>query len=64
MRKGTVKKNKFRGVVYQTMKLNLDDKILDKLETFYLDPEDNTLVNYVRFLDDIDVVFTLPVSNH
>ena len=62
LRKGSVKKNKFRGVVFQTMKLALDEKILDKLEQYYVDQQDNTNVNYMQFLDDIDVVFTLPVT--
>lgn len=62
LRKGAIKKNKFRSVVFQTMKLGLEDKILDRLEQFYADPSDSTNINYVKFLDDIDVVFTIPVT--
>ena len=61
LRKGNVKRNKFRSVVHQTMKLGLDDRVLDRLEAYYRNSEDPTLVDYMRFLDDIDIVFTLPV---
>lgn len=62
LRKGVVKKNKFRSVVFQTMKLALDEKVLDRLEQHYTDKDDSSNVNYLQFLDDIDIVFTLPVT--
>ena len=43
------------------MKPGLDDRVLDRLEAYYRNSEDPTLVDYMRFLDDIDIVFTLPV---
>lgn len=60
LRKGLVTKNKFVGVIFQTMKLNLDERILKALEDYYEDPNDPTTVRYMDFLSDVDIVFTLP----
>lgn len=60
LRKGLVTKNKFVGVIFQTMKLTLDERILKALEVYYEDPNDRNMVRYLDFLDDIDIVFTLP----
>jgi len=32
-----------------------------KIEQFYGDKQDDTMVNYSKFCDDLDIVFNLPV---
>lgn len=60
LRKGLVTKNKFVGVIFQTMKIAVDERILKALELYYEDPNDTNMVRYLDFLNDIDIVFTLP----
>lgn len=40
----------------------MDEKVFSKLEAYYSDPEDPTLINYANFTSDIDIVFNLPDS--
>ncbi|CAD8108204.1 unnamed protein product [Paramecium sonneborni] len=57
LRKGLMPTNKFRGVLSQ-MKIDLDQESLDLLETMYVVPEDPIRVNYAKFIEDVEIVFT------
>ncbi|CAD8206649.1 unnamed protein product [Paramecium pentaurelia] len=57
LRKGMMPTNKFRGVLSQ-MKIDLDQESLDLLETMYVVPEDPIRVNYAKFIEDVEIVFT------
>lgn len=59
LKKGTVTLNKFRGVI-SLLKIDLPDKYLKLLEDEYRNTEDPNLINYDRFLRDINIVFTKP----
>lgn len=45
------------------MKIDLDDESLNLLEQMYLDPTDNTRVLYSKFIEDVEIVFTMTVFN-
>lgn len=60
LRKGFIKKNKFRSVIFQTMKVAIDERLFVKIEEYYKEQSDETMVNYARFCDDLDIVFNLP----
>lgn len=60
MRKGIIKNNKFKSVLFQTMKVNIDERVLNRIEEYYVDDQDKTMINYFRFCDDLDIVFNLP----
>eukprot|EP01016_Furgasonia_blochmanni_P015088 TRINITY_DN1811_c0_g2_i3.p1 TRINITY_DN1811_c0_g2~~TRINITY_DN1811_c0_g2_i3.p1 ORF type:complete len:956 (-),score=361.13 TRINITY_DN1811_c0_g2_i3:227-3094(-) len=61
LRKGIIPANKFRGVLSK-MKLDFDfnEDVLNTLENMYRAPDEPTKVNYQRFCDDVEVVFTQP----
>ena len=42
------------------MKIDLSEEALDKLDARYQCPYDETKIEYQRFLDDINTVFTVP----
>ena len=42
-------------------RIPLDERYFGILENYYGEKSDNTMVNYVRFCDDLDIVFNLPV---
>jgi hypothetical protein len=50
---------KYSSILYR---LSIDERLFNILEQHYGDKQDNTMVNYVRFCDDLDVVFNLPVN--
>ena len=60
LRKGILPANKFRGVISQ-MKIELDEESLDLLEDIYRVKGDPTKVNYAKFIEDVEIVFTLNV---
>ena len=39
----------------------MDEKLFDFIEKHYGEANDDTMINYERFCQDIDVVFNLPV---
>ena len=39
----------------------IDERLFGKIEEYYKNTEDDTLVNYTKFCDDLDIVFNLPV---
>lgn len=57
LRKGIVPKNKFRGIL-SLMKLDLQEDQLKTLESVYSEENDDSKINYKKFIDDINVVFT------
>lgn len=57
LRKGIMATNKFRGVLSQ-MKIDLDQESLDLLESMYVLSDDPTRVNYAKFIEDVEIVFT------
>jgi len=57
LRKGVLPKNKFRGIM-SLMKLDLQEEQLKTLENEYQDYNDPSKINYQRFIDDINIVFT------
>ena len=57
LRKGSVPKSKFRGVL-NAQKIQLTDAEYEMLETFFQLPNDPTKVNYVQFNEDIERIFT------
>lgn len=63
LNKGTCKRNKFRSVVFQTLKVPLPEEAFSILEQYYGEQNDATMINYVRFIADIDIVFNLPTEN-
>ena len=46
------------------MKIDLDQESLDLLETMYVVPEDPIRVNYAKFIEDVEIVFTKSVIIH
>jgi len=46
------------------MKIELDEESLDLLEDIYRVKGDPTKVNYARFIEDVEIVFTLNVINN
>lgn len=54
--------NKFRGVISQ-MKIDLDEESLNLLESMYKLEDDPTRVEYAKFIQDVEIVFTLKVLN-
>lgn len=42
------------------MKVAIDERLFGKIEEYYKNTEDDTLVNYTKFCDDLDIVFNLP----
>lgn len=40
----------------------MDEKVFNKLEDYYGDLNDQTMINYANFTSDIDIVFNLPDS--
>ena len=60
LNKGIIKKNKFKSVVYQTMKVPLEEKLFEVIDKHYSEPNDSTMINYDRFCKDTDIVFNLP----
>lgn len=61
LRKGIMATNKFRGVLSQ-MKIDLDQESLDLLESMYVLSDDPTRVNYAKFIEDVEIVFTKSVG--
>jgi hypothetical protein len=43
------------------MKIDLDEECLDLLENMYKVEGDPTKVNYSKFIEDVEIVFTLTV---
>jgi hypothetical protein len=44
-------------------RVNIDERLFSKIEEEYGSKEDNTMISYARFCDDLDIVFNLPVRN-
>jgi len=42
------------------LRIDLDEESLQKLETVYQVPDNKNMVDYSRFMQDINVVFTTP----
>jgi hypothetical protein len=60
LRKGITAANKFRGVISQ-MKIELDEECLNLLESMYRVDGDPTRVHYAKFIEDVEIVFTMNV---
>lgn len=39
----------------------IEEKLFDKLDNYYGSKDDHTMINYVDFCSDLDIVFNLPV---
>lgn len=42
------------------MKVAIDERLFVKIEEYYKEQSDETMVNYAKFCDDLDIVFNLP----
>lgn len=59
LRKGTCTSNKFFGSL-DKLKLGLTENEQKCLERIYVNDCDKTLLDYARFVDEVDLVFTTP----
>jgi hypothetical protein len=57
LRKGNVAAQKFRGVLY-AQKIQLTNQEFELLESHFALPSDPTKVDYVRFNEDVEKIFT------
>jgi Ca2+-binding EF-hand superfamily protein len=57
LRKGSVPRQKFRGVLH-AQKIQLSDAEYEMLENYFQLPHDPTKVNYVQFNEDVEKIFT------
>lgn len=57
LKKGVVAMIKFRGIL-SNLKLDLTEQELVLLEQIYVNQLDHSKVDYIRFLDDINIAFT------
>jgi len=59
LRKGVITTNKFFGSL-DKLKLGLTENEAKAIERIFVHPQDRTLLEYQKFLDQIEIVFTLP----